>query len=183
MGFCFRKSVKIGPFRLNASKSGIGVSAGVKGFRVTKTATGRTRTTASIPGTGISYVQERGKAVKTKGTTKKRRLWIWIVIGVLLVLGAIGSCNNKNAAPAEASPTPTVAATPNNNETTKSQPQAAAEVTPRVYTFILNTSTHKYHDPKCSTLKDLKEENREEFTGTREEVEAMGYEPCGRCGG
>lgn len=183
MGIRFRKSANLGPFRFTLSKSGISKSVGVKGFRVTKTASGRTRTTTSIPGTGISYVQERGKAVKTKGTPKKKRLWIWIVIGVLLVLGAIGSCNNKNAAPVEASPEPTVAVTPKSEETTKSQPQAAAEVTPRVYTFVLNTNTHKYHDPKCSTLKDLKEENREEFTGTREEVEAMGYEPCGRCGG
>ena len=34
MGFYFRKSVKFGPMRLNFSKSGIGVSAGVKGARV-----------------------------------------------------------------------------------------------------------------------------------------------------
>jgi Protein of unknown function (DUF4236)/DnaJ domain len=34
MGFYFRKSVRFGPFRLNFSKSGIGVSAGVKGARV-----------------------------------------------------------------------------------------------------------------------------------------------------
>ena len=182
MGIRFRKSANLGPFRFTLSKSGISKSVGAKGFRVTKTASGRTRTTASIPGTGISYVQERGTTVKGNAQTKKKRRWIWVAVGVLLVLGAIASCNNKSAAPAEASPTPTVAATPN-DEPSKSQPQAAAEVTPRVYTFILNTSTHKYHDSKCSTLKDLKDENREEFTGTREEVEAMGYEPCGRCGG
>lgn len=34
MGFYFRKSVKFGPMRFNFSKSGIGVSAGVKGARV-----------------------------------------------------------------------------------------------------------------------------------------------------
>ena len=58
MGFRFRKSVNLGPFRLNFSKSGVGASVGVKGFRVTKKAGGGTRTTASIPGTGISYVTE-----------------------------------------------------------------------------------------------------------------------------
>ena len=59
MGFRFRKSLNLGcGFRINLSKSGIGYSWGSKGFRVTKTATGRTRTTASIPGTGISYVEE-----------------------------------------------------------------------------------------------------------------------------
>ena len=34
MGFYFRKSKSIGPFRLNFSKSGVGVSTGVKGARV-----------------------------------------------------------------------------------------------------------------------------------------------------
>jgi hypothetical protein len=34
MGFYFRKSVKFGPMRFNFSKSGIGVSAGVKGARI-----------------------------------------------------------------------------------------------------------------------------------------------------
>lgn len=58
MGFRFRKSFKIAPgIRLNLSKSGIGMSAGVKGFRVTKRADGRVQRTTSIPGTGISYVE------------------------------------------------------------------------------------------------------------------------------
>ncbi|BBO36579.1 DUF4236 domain-containing protein [Lacipirellula parvula] len=34
MGFYIRQSVKVGPLRFNLSKSGIGVSAGIKGFRV-----------------------------------------------------------------------------------------------------------------------------------------------------
>ena len=61
MGFRFRKSINLGPLRLNFSKSGVGYSVGGKGFRVTKTATGKTRTTAPIPGTGISYVHETKK--------------------------------------------------------------------------------------------------------------------------
>jgi hypothetical protein len=34
MGFYIRKSVRVGPIRFNLSKSGLGMSAGVKGFRV-----------------------------------------------------------------------------------------------------------------------------------------------------
>lgn len=72
MGFRFRKSIKLpGGFRVNASKSGIGYSWGTKGFRVTKTAKGTTRTTASIPGTGISYVQESKKQKVTRKTVQK----------------------------------------------------------------------------------------------------------------
>ena len=62
MGWRFRKSIDIlGLFRINFSKSGIGFSYGVPGYRVTKTANGRTRKTVSIPGTGISHVSETGK--------------------------------------------------------------------------------------------------------------------------
>jgi len=62
MGFRYRRSIRLGGgFRINISKSGIGYSWGVMGFRVTRTARGTTRKTYSIPGTGISYVQETGK--------------------------------------------------------------------------------------------------------------------------
>lgn len=62
MGFRYRKSINLGGgFRINLSKSGVGYSWGVKGARITKTAKGTTRTTVSIPGTGISYVEEAGQ--------------------------------------------------------------------------------------------------------------------------
>lgn len=71
MGFRYRKSIKLpGGFRINLSKSGIGYSWGVKGYRVAKTAKGTTRTTASIPGTGISYVQESKSAPKSTPPAK-----------------------------------------------------------------------------------------------------------------
>ena len=55
MGFSYRKSVKMGPFRVTASRSGISYSAGVKGVRVTKRANGKVQTTLSVPGTGLRY--------------------------------------------------------------------------------------------------------------------------------
>lgn len=59
MGFRYRKSINLGGgFRINLSKSGVGYSWGTKGYRITKTASGKTRRTYSIPGTGLSYVSE-----------------------------------------------------------------------------------------------------------------------------
>ena len=59
MGFRFRKSINLGGgFRINLSKTGVGYSWGTKGFRYTKTATGKRRKTLSIPGTGVSYTQD-----------------------------------------------------------------------------------------------------------------------------
>lgn len=73
MGFRFRKSVNAGPLRFTFSKSGVSTSFGGKGARVTKMANGRTRSTLSVPGTGISYVSETSgkKAAKNKAQPSK----------------------------------------------------------------------------------------------------------------
>ena len=62
MGWRYRKSINLGlGFRINLSKSGIGYSWGFPGYRTTKLANGGTRQTYSLPGTGISYVEQQGK--------------------------------------------------------------------------------------------------------------------------
>ena len=48
-------------------------------------------------------------------------------------------------------------------------------------TYILNTSSMKFHDPDCAGAASIKEENREVYTGSREELIAEGYAPCGQC--
>lgn len=48
-------------------------------------------------------------------------------------------------------------------------------------TYVLNKNTMKFHKPDCSGVSDIKEGNRENFTGSRDELVSMGYEPCGRC--
>lgn len=66
MGLRYRKSINLGGgFKINLSKSGVGYSWGVKGARVTKTSRGTTRTTLSIPGTGISHVTETSNKAKS----------------------------------------------------------------------------------------------------------------------
>ena len=53
--------------------------------------------------------------------------------------------------------------------------------TQRTYTYVLNTSTHRFHSSGCNSVDDIKAENYGEYTGTRDEVMAQGYQPCGRC--
>lgn len=68
MGFFFRKSIKFGPMRLNLSKSGIGVSAGVKGFRVS---TGPRGTYLNAGYGGLGYRHKLGggyRAAQTHNT-------------------------------------------------------------------------------------------------------------------
>jgi hypothetical protein len=47
--------------------------------------------------------------------------------------------------------------------------------------YVLNTSTVKFHHPSCGSADDIKEDNREEYHGTREELISKGYKPCGKC--
>ena len=108
MGFRFRKSISLGKgVRLNISKRGLGVSAGVKGARVGIGPRG-VRKTYSIPGTGISHVEERSLgSTRTKNSPSARRKansltpstqpsipnqslsgtnWVWgIIIGFILI--------------------------------------------------------------------------------------------------
>lgn len=58
---------------------------------------------------------------------------------------------------------------------TEAQPQSPEDE------YVLNTSSKKFHYPECSGAKDIKDTNREEFEGTRQELIRKGYEPCGRC--
>ena len=55
MGFFYRKSFNLGPFRVNIGKSGLGYSVGGRGFRVGTSSRGRKYTSFSIPGTGVGY--------------------------------------------------------------------------------------------------------------------------------
>ena len=64
MGFRFRKSKKILPgVRLNFSNKSVGVSLGGKRARVSVSSSGRKTYSASIPGTGISYVKTSREVV------------------------------------------------------------------------------------------------------------------------
>ena len=73
MGLKLRKSIKMGPVRVNLSKSGVGYSVGGKGFRVTKKAGGGTRTTASIPGTGISYTSDSSQKKSSSKSSSRTK--------------------------------------------------------------------------------------------------------------
>ena len=51
----------------------------------------------------------------------------------------------------------------------------------QVETYVLNTNSKKFHVPSCSSVKQIKKADKKEYTGSREDVIAQGYEPCKRC--
>ena len=92
MGFSFRKSIKLGPLRVNLSKSGIGLSAGVRGARVSK---GPRGTYLNVGTGGVQYrkkldgTSEREARVRRGGGGASN----WLVVGlaalVVLLLAAV----------------------------------------------------------------------------------------------
>ena len=47
--------------------------------------------------------------------------------------------------------------------------------------YVLNTNTMKFHSPSCSSVGDIAEHNRQDYSGNREELIEQGYAPCGIC--
>ena len=76
--------------------------------------------------------------------------------------------------------TKTVAETETQAEKQTQAPAAQAPAK-QTSTYILNTNSKKFHKPGCSAVSQMKESNKAEFTGTRDEVIAKGYDPCKKC--
>lgn len=71
-------------------------------------------------------------------------------------------------------PAPKPASTPVPAPEPKPEPAPGAD-------YILNTNSHKFHNPNCSSVDQMKESNKEYYHGSREDVISRGYDPCGRC--
>lgn len=48
-------------------------------------------------------------------------------------------------------------------------------------TYILNTSSRKFHDPSCDSVSKMSDKNKQEYIGSREDLLSMEYSPCGAC--
>ena len=47
--------------------------------------------------------------------------------------------------------------------------------------YILNTNSKKFHTPDCRYAENIKDENREEYYGSRQDLIDDGYEACKTC--
>jgi len=66
VGWSFRRSITLGPFRINFSKSGISYSFGMAGFRTGVNSQGRRYSSMSVPGTGLRYSKTHSSGSKKK---------------------------------------------------------------------------------------------------------------------
>lgn len=67
------------------------------------------------------------------------------------------------------------------DEEAETQTDELQQPVDRTQEYILNTNTKVFHLPKCSYVESISNENKEVYTGTRDSVADMGYEPCGHC--
>lgn len=70
---------------------------------------------------------------------------------------------------------------PETDTTVQITPESSAPLESQGITYVLNTNTKKFHYPTCSSVDQMKEKNKEIYTGSREDVINMGYVPCKRC--
>lgn len=88
-----------------------------------------------------------------------------------------GTYQSTVASVAEETPVPQ----PETDTAVQITPESSAPQESQGITYVLNTNTKKFHYPTCSSVDDMKEKNKQTYTGSREEVINMGYVPCKRC--
>lgn len=49
------------------------------------------------------------------------------------------------------------------------------------YSYVLNTNTHKFHLPTCTSVNDISNKNLQPTNKSREEIIGMGFQPCKKC--
>ena len=88
-----------------------------------------------------------------------------------------GTYQSTVASVAEETPAPQ----PETDTAVQITPESSAPQESQETTYVLNTNTMKFHYPTCSSVDDMKEKNKQIYTGSRDEVINMGYVPCKRC--
>lgn len=119
-----------------------------------------------------------GYSVEDKGAGVSYCVFAYNVQPGIEIDYATGESKLADGSQHEEQKTATVTPTPS-PEPEKQEPVTGSEASQADY--ILNTNTKKFHYPTCSSVNDMKEKNKQEFFGTRDEAISNGYSPCGRC--
>ncbi|HXG51933.1 MAG TPA: DUF4236 domain-containing protein [candidate division Zixibacteria bacterium] len=93
MGFYIRKSVSLGPIRINFSKSGVGISAGLKGARIGVDSRGRPYVHAGRHGIYYRRMLPGATEPADQDSTGRGLSWpaiLVIVVGLLALLRIFG---------------------------------------------------------------------------------------------
>ena len=73
--------------------------------------------------------------------------------------------------------TPTIPTPPAQTDDSGDEDTGSVTVTD----YVGNKNTKKFHYDWCGSVGKMKESNKYYYTGTRDEMIAKGYKPCGNC--
>lgn len=119
------------------------------------------------PGVEIDYATGDNWATGTTPTETATPSSTTSSAGQSTSTGTGSSSGTSSGTAATPAPTP--------QETTSSTTNSTEQA------YVLNTNTKKFHYPSCSSVKSMSDANKQEYTGTRDDLIAQGYDPCGRC--
>lgn len=112
-----------------------------------------------------------------------KKWWFWLLIAALL----FGAKNTNNDVSRESEPecseTAVETTVAHTEETAEPATVAteAAETAEKQTTYVLNTNSKKFHYASCGSAEDIKDSNKSQFTGIRDDLLSKGYTPCSRC--
>ena len=137
------------------------------------------------PGVAIDYVTgESWESSETPQVTSKGSATITTAAAARADKAAAGSANGSKADGKSSSGSGAGGAGSESNTSdadgagsNKASSQGASEQ----QDYILNVKNKKFHKPDCSAASDISNANKQDFTGTRDQLIARGYSPCGIC--
>lgn len=124
-------------------------------------------------------VQMEALSVEDQGAGICFNVYVYNVQPGVTIDYATGDSWLEDEAP-ETSGSTSETAQPQEPESTQ-EPQDTQTETGEEERYVLNTNSDKFHLPTCPSVESIKEENRQDYTGTREDLIAQGYSPCGQC--
>lgn len=126
------------------------------------------------PGVAIDYVTgESWESSETPQVTSKGSATITTAAAARADKAAAGSANGSKADGGSSSGSGAASGNGSNSASN----QGASEQ----QDYILNVKNKKFHKPDCSATSDISSANKQDFTGTRNQLIARGYSPCGIC--
>lgn len=133
-----------------------------------------------------SGVLMEGRSVEDNGEGISYCIFAYNVQPYVIIDYATGDSELAPDAPKPTpEPTPTLKPTPKPEPTPELKPDPTPEqnenAVPAGTDYIGNKNTKKFHYPYCSSVNQMKESNKFYYTGTRDEMISMGYDPCKRC--
>lgn len=133
------------------------------------------------PGVAIDYVTgESWESSETPQVTSKGSATITTAAAARADKAAAGSVNGSKA-DGESSSGSDASSSGNDASDGAGRNSASSQGASEQQDYILNVKNKKFHKPDCSAGPDISSANKQNFTGTRDQLIARGYSPCGIC--